>query len=194
MIVLVASQNRGKVRELTQLLTGTRMDLKSPADIGIPMPCVDETGDSFIQNALLKARTLAGSSGHWALADDSGLEVDALGGAPGVNSARFAGPGSTDLQNIAKLLDKLRGEKRRAARFKCVLALVKPTGEELIAEGQLEGEISMRPAGEEGFGYDPVFLLPSLGKTLAQLPFKEKQALSHRARAAARLKVLIEKT
>lgn len=193
MIVLVASQNTGKIRELKQLFSGTRVDLKSPADLGIQMPYVEETGDAFVTNALLKARALAGSSGHWALADDSGLEVDALEGAPGVNSARFAGPGSTDRQNIDKLLDKLRGEKRRTARFKCVLALVKPTGQELVAQGQLEGEIIMQPVGDEGFGYDPVFLLPSLGKTMAQLTFLEKQELSHRARAAAKLKTLIEK-
>ncbi len=193
MLVLIASLNRGKLRELSHLFAGTRMELKLPSDVGIKMPRIEETGETFAQNALLKARALAGISGHCALADDSGLEVDALGRAPGVKSARYAGPQASDLENVEKLLKELRGENRRSARFKCALALVSPSGEELVAEGEMEGEISACPAGEAGFGYDPVFFIPSLGKTLAQLPFEEKQALSHRARAASRLKSLLEK-
>lgn len=151
------------------------------------MPDVEETGLTFRENALLKANALAAVSGQWALADDSGLEVDALDGAPGIHSARYAGKGASDDANLQKLLTELQGTHRCRARYRCVLALIKPSGEVLTAEGALEGEIVAAPLGQGGFGYDPIFWLPRLGKTVAQLSFEDKQRLSHRAQAAQRL-------
>ena len=162
-----------------------------PEDYGPAMPAVEETGASFLENALLKARALSAVSGGWALADDSGLEVEALGGAPGVRSARYAGPEASDAANIARLLEALRDVGDRRARFRCVLALAGPSGRTLTTEGVLEGEITLAPAGSGGFGYDPVFLVPELGKTVAELAFEEKQRISHRARAAAALLELL---
>jgi XTP/dITP diphosphohydrolase len=189
--VLLATRNRGKLDELKHLFHGSSLDLKLPSDVSIAMPDVQETGATFKDNALLKARALAAASGFWALADDSGLEVDVLGGAPSVRSARFAGEKASDEANLRKLLKVLRSARKRRAKFRCVLALVKPTGETLTAEGTLEGEIASEPSGEGGFGYDPVFFLPQMNRTVAQLSFEEKQRLSHRARAAGKLKELL---
>ncbi len=191
MTVLLATRNRSKLEELAHLFHGSPLDLKLPADIGVHMPDVEEHGLTFKENALLKAKALAAASGQWALADDSGLEVEILGGAPGIRSARFAGEGASDEANLRKLLRVLRSARKRHAKFRCVLALVKPTGEALTAEGVLEGVIVSTPQGEGGFGYDPVFFLPKLNMTLAQLSFEEKQRLSHRARAAQKLQELL---
>jgi XTP/dITP diphosphohydrolase len=147
-----------------------------------------ENGSTFKENALLKAKALAAASHQWALADDSGLEVEVLGGAPGVRSARFAGEWASDQANTSKLLKLLRSARKRHARFRCALVLAKPTGETLTAEGFMEGEITKEPMGESGFGYDPVFFLPQFQRTVAQLGFSEKQRISHRARAAQKLK------
>jgi len=191
MQALLATGNRGKLAELRVLFAGGGLDLVLPEDAGVPLPVVDETGTSFLENALLKARALAAAAGKWALADDSGLEVDALGGAPGVRSARYAGPAAADAANVARLLEALRGVTDRRARFRCVLALANPDGSTLTASGVLEGEIAQAPSGTGGFGYDSVFRLPDRGCTVAELTFEEKQRISHRARAAAALLELL---
>ncbi len=191
--IVLATGNKGKIREFSGLLEGvfgriiSLNDLESPRD-------VLEDGETFKENALKKARAIAAYSGLPALADDSGLVVDSLGGRPGVYSARYAGEGATDRDNIAKLLTELSGIEGRKARFVCVLALASPDGEEITAEGTCEGVILTEPRGEGGFGYDPVFYLPELGKTMAELPPEKKNTLSHRARAAeSLLKLLDEK-
>ncbi len=193
MLVLLASSNAGKLAELQELFRGSPLELELPGRASFTMPAVDETGASFADNALIKARALAEVSGNWALADDSGLEVDALKGEPGIRSARYAGPQASDEDNVRRLLSTIGIGKQRSARFVCVLALARPQGETLLAEGVLEGEIARSRRGTGGFGYDPVFLLPDLGKTLAELSFEEKQRLSHRARAAARMKELLSR-
>ena len=188
MDLVLASGNRGKAREIGALLAPLGWTLLSQADLGVAE--VEETGATFVENALLKARHAAGATGRAALADDSGLEVDALGGAPGVHSARYAG-GAGDAANVAKLLEALRGvpAARRTARFRCVLALVRSADDPapLIAEGAWEGAIAEAPRGANGFGYDPVFLVPELGCTAAELEPAVKNARSHRGQALARL-------
>lgn len=193
MITVLATHNRGKLRELKQLLAGTSLILKLPSECGFRPPKVRETGDTFEANALIKAKAFAAASGLAALADDSGLEVEALGGAPGVCSARFSGRNATDRTNCRKLLSAMHGVRRRSALFRCVLALAKPSGKTIVAEGALKGVITLEPRGRNGFGYDPVFRVPSLARTLGELPLWRKQKLSHRARAARRLKQLLEK-
>jgi XTP/dITP diphosphohydrolase len=178
----LASVNPGKTRELGALLA-PRIVL-SPPPAGFAMP--EETGRTYEENALVKARALARATGEPALGDDSGIEVDALGGRPGIHSARYA---PTDRERIARLLAEIAGvpRERRGARFRCVLALVFPGGRELSAEGVCEGEIATAPRGSGGFGYDPVFLIPALGRTVAELIPDEKARVSHRAAAARRL-------
>ena len=187
MIVLLATRNRGKLSELGTLLTGSPLELKMPEDAGAKMPEVKEDGMTFKDNAVKKAKALAAASGQWALADDSGLEVEVLGGAPGVRSARFAGDNAGDDANVRKLLKILRSARNRKAKFRCVLALAKPTGEVLTADGFLDGEIGKTPMGEGGFGYDPVFYLPGRNVTVAMISYDEKQRISHRAAAARKL-------
>lgn len=183
--VVLATANPGKLREFRSLLP-TCIDLVSAAELGVDLP--PETGNTFAENALLKARAVTRVTGLIALADDSGLEVDALGGRPGVHSARFAGENATDAQNIALLLEQLRGvpPERRTARFRAVIALVAPDGREALAEGTVEGTIVEAPRGEHGFGYDPVFLPLSEQRTFAEMTLEEKNRLSHRARALER--------
>jgi XTP/dITP diphosphohydrolase len=180
---LVATGNRGKLAELRALFAGSGLELSLPFESGVTLPHVEETGATYLDNALLKARALAAASGLPALADDSGLEVDALGGAPGVRSARYAGEGATDETNNARLLKELTGTMKRNARFRCVLVLVIPNGETISAEGTLEGTIGTEPRGKNGFGYDPIFVLPD-GRHVAELAPEEKQRISHRAVAA----------
>jgi len=184
--IVLATGNKGKIREFSGLLEGVFGRIISLNDLESP-PEVIEDGATFMENALKKARAIAAYSGKPALADDSGLAVDALGGRPGVYSARYAGEGATDRDNIAKLLTELGTNENRNARFVCVLALVMPDGREMTAEGTCEGVILSEPRGEGGFGYDPVFFLPELGKTMAELPPEIKNTLSHRARAAEAL-------
>ena len=183
--LLLATNNRGKIREYAELLSSCGYQLVTPAEKGIDIE-VAETGETFADNAILKARALAAASGLLTLADDSGLEVDALGGAPGVHSARYAGDNASDAERIALLLKNLVGVPvdRRAARFRCVIAIANPAGNVRMAEGSIEGIIAFTPKGSNGFGYDPVFLLPDIGKTMAELPPSEKNRLSHRACAA----------
>jgi len=188
MDLVLASGNRGKAREIGALLAPSGWKLVAQSELGIAE--VEETGTTFVENALLKARHAAAASGRAALADDSGLEVDALDGAPGVRSARYAGGGG-DAANVAKLLEALRGvpPSRRSARFRCVLVLVRASDDPapLIAEGAWEGVIAEAPRGSNGFGYDPVFLVPELGRTAAELVPDDKNARSHRGQALARL-------
>jgi len=183
--VVLATRNRGKLREIAPLLDGLGLELCTIDDVA-PTAELREDADTFEENALAKARQAAAATGLPAVADDSGLEVDALAGAPGVRSARYAGPGADDARNNAKLLEALRDVPAgaRGARFRCVAAFVDPArGREVARAGVCEGEILGAPRGEGGFGYDPLFLLPGRGVTMAELPLDEKNRLSHRAAA-----------
>jgi len=184
MKLLVATRNAGKVREVRVRVAG--LDVLSLDDVP-SMPEVEETEDTLEGNARLKALAAARASGLWTVADDSGLFVDAMGGAPGVWSARYA-PGS-DADRIRKLLRQMEEvpEGRRGAAFRCVLALASPSGEVREARGECRGEILRAPRGTGGFGYDPVFLVPELGRTMAELTLEEKGRISHRARALGAL-------
>ena len=187
--LLVATNNLGKVREYEELLAGLPFEVTFPAQEGIALE-VEESGATFEENARLKALAYARASGLPTLADDSGLEVDALGGAPGVRSARYAGPGASDVDRYQKLLDALAGvpEDQRTARFCCVVALAWPDGTVHTAEGRCEGQIGWAPRGEHGFGYDPVFIVDGFGGlTMAELEPEVKNRISHRARAVQNL-------
>lgn len=188
MELILASNNQGKLREISQLLAPLGLEVKTAAQAGFSED-VEETGDTFEANAKLKACTVAQALGLPALADDSGLTVEALGGAPGVYSARYAGPGASDAERSAKLLRELAEvpEEKRAAAFVCVMACCLPSGQVLTAQGRLEGRIALEPIGSNGFGYDPVFELPERGCTVAQLSAEEKNAISHRGRALREL-------
>jgi XTP/dITP diphosphohydrolase len=191
-ILVAATGNAGKLVELRALLDGLDLKLRSLADIA-GVATVEEGGDSFLANARLKAHAVAAHAGLPALADDSGLEVDALGGAPGVRSARFAldsGAGAGDAANVALLLVRLRDvpPPQRTARFRCVIVVARPDGSELVADGACAGLIAAAPRGNAGFGYDPVFLYPPLGRTFAELASVEKDRVSHRAAAVAALR------
>jgi XTP/dITP diphosphohydrolase len=183
--LLVATNNPGKVREYEALLKGLPLTLTYPAQEGIDVE-VEETGSTFAENARLKAMAYARASDLWTLADDSGLEVDALGGEPGTYSARYAGQGASDEDRYRLLLRKLEGVSwgQRTARFRCVIAVAMPQGEIRTAEGTCEGIIAFEPKGEHGFGYDPVFYMPEHGQTMAELELEVKNRISHRARAA----------
>lgn len=186
--VVLATGNAGKAQEL-QALLGPSWEIVLQSTLGVEP--VEETGSTFAENALLKARHAAAATGLPALADDSGLEVDALGGAPGVRSARYAGPGATDAANVERLLAALSGipPAGRTARFRCVLAFVRSADDPapVLADGSWEGHIAAAPRGEGGFGYDPVFEDPA-GRTAAELPPAEKNARSHRGRALRQLR------
>ncbi|MCZ6528570.1 MAG: XTP/dITP diphosphatase [Candidatus Dadabacteria bacterium] len=190
--VVLATGNKGKVKEFSNLLEGVFEKIISLSDLGSP-PEVIEDGLTFRDNALKKAREIARYSGKLTLADDSGLEVDALNGRPGIYSARYSGEGATNKTNIVKLLAELGDNPNRKARFVCVLALVDPNGEELVVEGFCEGVILDEPRGEGGFGYDPVFYLPDKRKTMAELEPELKNTISHRANALKKLKTELER-
>ena len=190
--VVLATGNKGKVKEFSTLLEGVFGGIISLSDLGSP-PEVIEDGLTFRDNALKKAREIAQYSGKLTLADDSGLEVDALNGRPGIYSARYSGEGATNKTNIVKLLAELGDNPNRKARFVCVLALVDPNGEELVVEGFCEGVILDEPRGEGGFGYDPVFYLPDRRKTMAELEPELKNTISHRANALKKLKTELER-
>ncbi len=183
--LLIATRNRGKLRELKTLLAGCPFNLVSLDDVGVAED-VAETGSTLEENAILKATTYARLSGLPTLADDSGLEVDALGGEPGPLSSRYAGEGATDAQRIAFLLKKLQNipEELWTARFRCVIALAWPSEPVELYTGECHGRITRHPRGTNGFGYDPVFLLPELGRTMAELSAEEKDRISHRGIAA----------
>lgn len=188
--IVIATRNTGKVKELTALL-GHVVEKITPLRELNSVPDIVEDGDTFRMNALKKARLVSGVTGKITLADDSGLEVDGLGGRPGVFSSRYAGEGASDKDNIRKLLEELNGISDRNARFVCDLALVFPDGEEIVVEGICEGVILERPRGDGGFGYDPVFFLPDVDKTMAELTAEEKNLISHRARAVRALVMYI---
>lgn len=181
--IVLASGNRGKLAEFRQLLAACDFDVIAQSELQIPE--VEETGLSFVENAILKARNAAQHSGLPALADDSGLEVDALQGAPGIYSARYAGLPSSDAANNAKLLEALAAADKRRARYQCVLVFLRHALDPspLICQGTWEGEILTAPRGEGGFGYDPLFLIPALQKTAAELQPAQKNQLSHRGQA-----------
>jgi XTP/dITP diphosphohydrolase len=183
-ILLLATTNAGKRRELQALLGGLPLDLLTPADRQLSLD-VAEDGADYAANASLKARAFAQASGLWTLADDTGLEVDALEGAPGLHSARVA---ASDGDRRQRLLDALAAQPRPwSARFRCVAALAGPDGSLDLAEGSCPGEIVPRARGEHGFGYDPIFLVAGTDRTMAELPMQEKNRLSHRARAIGSL-------
>ncbi|MHB9144065.1 MAG: XTP/dITP diphosphatase [Symbiobacteriia bacterium] len=185
--VVLATRNPGKVAELARLLAGTGITVVSLAEFPAA-PEVEETGATFAANALLKAQAAAVHTGLVALADDSGLEVDALAGRPGVYSARFAGPHASDEDNNQKLISLLTAVPiaRRTARFRSAVAIVTPDGRSEVTDGACKGSILHSPRGTDGFGYDPLFLVPELGKTFAELTMEEKNRISHRGRALRR--------
>lgn len=191
MKLVLASSNPGKVREMAQHLAGLGLEVVSLAELGAAQ--IPETGKTFRENAELKAVAAAKATGLWALAEDSGLEVDALGGAPGVYSARYAGEGADDEENNRKLLRELEGVEwpRRTARFRTVMVLASPRGEVWAVEGACEGIIVHEPRGSGGFGYDPLFWAPELGKTFAEASPEEKDRVSHRGRALRQMIALI---
>jgi XTP/dITP diphosphohydrolase len=185
--LLLASNNEGKLRELRALLKGLQLDLLDPESLKLKLH-VEESGDDYASNARLKAIAFAEASGIWCLADDSGLEVDALGGAPGLHSARLIGPGGSDEARRARLLALLSAHPRPwTAKFRSVVALANPEGEIDLAEGECPGEIIHEERGDGGFGYDPIFLLKGVGRTMAELGMEEKNRLSHRAHATGAL-------
>lgn len=179
---VLATHNPGKLREMGEILKDFGIEVVSPRDLGITVD-VEETGTTFAENALLKAKAICKEANLPAIADDSGLCVDALNGAPGVYSARYGGEGLDDKGRYMLLLSSLRGAPTRAAHFACAVACAFPNGDTLTAEGRCDGSIAYAPLGEGGFGYDPVFLLPGTGKTFGQLTQEKKSAVSHRGRA-----------
>lgn len=183
--IVLASNNQGKVREIGQLLAGQDMEVLPQSAFDIPE--IEETGLTFVENAILKARNAAALSGLPAIADDSGLEVDALKGAPGIYSARFAGPNATDADNNRKMLAELEKtpEKERTARFQCLMVYMRHGKDPvpIICQGTWEGRILREPQGENGFGYDPLFFVPEKNCSAAELPAEVKNAMSHRGKA-----------
>lgn len=183
--IVLATTNAGKLREFGQLFaaSGLPIHVVGLHEMGLSAPL--ETGATFAENAILKARHAAAGSGLLAFADDSGLEVDGLGGAPGVRSARYAGEGAGDEANRRRLITELARvpEAARTGRFRCAIAIAQPEGAVEVAEGCCEGHMVTAPRGDNGFGYDPLFLLPTEGRTMAELTTAEKNAISHRARA-----------
>jgi XTP/dITP diphosphohydrolase len=187
MILVIATRNKGKTKEIKDLLKDFPVDIKDLDDFG-PIPHLEEDGDTFDENAYKKASFAARILGLPALADDSGLTVEALNGAPGIHSARYAGKNSTDEQRYLKLLREMEGMSNRKAAFECVISIAVPTGPALTYEARCEGLITQVPAGSKGFGYDPVFYYPPYKKTFAELTRQEKNRVSHRGKAFAELK------
>ena len=184
MKIILATQNKGKIKELQELLVDEAIEVLSLIDIE-DWEDVEENGETFADNAALKARAAVKKTGLIALADDSGLEVDALDGAPGVYSARFAGEPKDDERNNDKLLHLLEtvANEERLARFRCALVVATPEGKEFLTEGTVEGQILTERRGSDGFGYDPLFFVPEYSRTMAELTLAEKNRLSHRAQA-----------
>jgi XTP/dITP diphosphohydrolase len=192
--LLLATTNRHKLDEYRAIFTDLPFKLYSLQGIQLDLD-VEETGTTFRENAELKALAYAHASDMLSLADDSGLEIDALGGAPGVYSARFAGPDATYEERFRLLFEQLRDvpTAQRTARFRCVICLAEPSGYLRSVEGVIEGIITEEPRGTNGFGYDPIFLVPELGKTTAELTSEEKNRISHRGRAARQARTLLER-
>ncbi|MEA2014953.1 MAG: XTP/dITP diphosphatase [Thermodesulfobacteriota bacterium] len=194
MEIVFASGNKGKIREINALLEGMNVNLLSLYDYP-DAPAIIEDGNSFFENALKKAMVISEYAGRTVIADDSGLEVDYLDGAPGIHSARYSGPEATDESNVSRLLDELKGVpvENRGGTFRCLLVLYRTDGTFDTFAGKLEGKIVTEPSGSEGFGYDPVFLVQEYGKTLAQIDPETKNRISHRAMAFAKLRKSLQK-
>ena len=192
--LLLATSNQAKVGEYRSLFQSLPLELVTPVEQGITTR-VSEVGDNLEENARLKATLLAAESQLLALADDSGLEVDALGGEPGRLSARYAGEGASDRDRVSYLLSRLKGVpwQKRSARFRCVIAIATPDGEVEFSSGECRGVITFEPRGEQGFGYDPIFYLPELDKTMAELPLEVKNQVSHRGQAARKVYQVLER-
>jgi XTP/dITP diphosphohydrolase len=192
--LLLATSNPGKIREYRFLLDGLGYKITTLAEQGITK-VVTESGSSYEQNARLKAVAYAKSSQLTTIADDSGLEVDALNGKPGVQSARFAGEAATDAERVSFLLAKLNGVPpgKRTAHFKCVIAIASPGGKSELCYGECHGIIALEAKGKNGFGYDPIFYLPEIGKTMAELPLETKNQISHRARASQQARQVLQR-
>jgi len=189
--LVLATGNPGKLAEMRTLLAPLGIQVLGPEEAGWPAG-VAEDGDTLEANALIKARAASAATGLPAVADDSGLFVDALGGAPGIHSARFAGPAQDAAANCAKLVEALAGEERRGASFRCAVALVVPGGPEEVFQGRCGGRIALEPRGRGGFGYDPLFVVEGETRTFAELPPEEKHRHSHRGRALAALRAYLE--
>ena len=189
--LVLASKNPKKLVEMNDILSHLGVEVCSEAKAGVDVE-VEETGTTFEENSLLKARAVMEASGMPAIADDSGLCVDALGGAPGVYSARYGGPELDDAGRYRLLLENLRGQMTRTAKFVSVITCCFPNGDVICARGECPGTIAYAPQGEGGFGYDPVFFVPRLKKTFAQLSPEEKNAISHRGKALEQFKVKLE--
>lgn len=191
--MIVATHNKGKVREIREALKGLGLRIYSLSDFP-NVNVIEEDGRSFTENALKKARFYSKLYGKLTIADDSGLEIDILKGLPGIYSARYAGEGASDRDNNQKLLREMEGipSSKRGAKFKCSIAIVSPNGREAVVEGVCKGKIGFKEIGKKGFGYDPLFILPQYGKTMAQLSLKEKNRISHRGKALRKLRKLIE--
>jgi XTP/dITP diphosphohydrolase len=189
--LLIGSGNPGKQREYRELLAGLDLDLVVPGDLDPVPPEPEETGKTFAANASHKARAYASASGLRTVADDSGLEVDALHGAPGLRSRRFFGDDASAAERNTRLLAMLEGVEARGARFVCVTALAWPDGRVELFDGQVRGEIALAPRGGQGFGYDPLFVIAGDGRTMAELPAHEKHRISHRGLAAAKLRAYL---
>ena len=179
---VLATHNPGKLKEMGAILAQFGVEVVSPKDLGLTVD-VEETGATFAENAMLKAKAICAAAQLPAIADDSGLCVDALNGGPGVYSARYGGEGLDDRGRYMLLLNNMRGQTTRAAHFACAIACAFPNGDTLTAEGRCDGTIAFAPMGEGGFGYDPVFFVPEKAKTFGQLTAEEKSAISHRGRA-----------
>lgn len=190
--LVVATRNQGKTAEIKDLLKDFDVTIKNLDDFG-PIPEVEEDGDTFDENAYKKASFAARVLGLPALADDSGLLVEALGGLPGIHSARYGGQNATDEQRCARLLEAMQGQTNRRAAFECVISIAVPAGPALTYEARCEGLIAEQPAGSNGFGYDPVFYYPPLNKTFAELTLQEKSRVSHRGKALAEVKEEFDK-
>lgn len=185
--LVVATTNKGKMREIRELLKDTYDEILSLADLGIDVQ-IEEDGKTFAENAAKKALAVSRLVKGDVIADDSGLEVSALGGRPGVRSARYAGENADDAANNARLLAEMQGKEDRRARFVCCIVMANAGTVRFVAEGEVTGEIGTEPRGMAGFGYDPLFILPSSGLTFAETPAEDKNRLSHRARALAALR------
>jgi XTP/dITP diphosphohydrolase len=188
--VIIATNNQGKLKEIKEILSGAPFELSSLKDHFNPVPSIPETGNTFLENAVLKARWVFERKRIWSLADDSGLEVDFLDGLPGVRSSRYAGERASDQDRVKKLLAALADcpEEKRSARFKCVIVMKFSDADELVAEGACEGRIGYAPEGRGGFGYDPVFFPKGHDTTFAQLDASTKNVISHRGKALAALR------
>lgn len=187
--MIVATRNRGKIREVREALKGLGLRIHALSDFpGVSE--IEENGKTFAENALKKARHYSKHFGKVTLADDSGLEVDSLKGLPGVYSARYAGEKASTQENNEKLLREMKGVpiSKRGARFRCIIAVVSPDGRELLADGSCKGRIGFREKGRRGFGYDPLFILPNYGRTMAELSLEEKNRISHRGKALKKIR------